>query len=59
VHESSPRLAQPGSGAGNVEDEDRLRYLEGVVDRLESDVSRLQQQVDFLEALLRERAAIH
>ncbi len=42
-----------GEGAVN----ERIRYLEGEVDRLSDDVRRLRDESDFLQRLLSERSA--
>lgn len=42
------------SGAGHVE---RIRYLEGEVDRLSEDVRRLNEETEFFQKLLAERAS--
>lgn len=46
-----------GAGGLPADEARRLRSLEGEVDRLSEEVARLQEQGEFLERLLDERAA--
>lgn len=49
------RLESGGAGAPDEATAERIRYLEGEVDRLSEDVRRLQEESDFLQNLLTDR----
>ena len=47
---------EAGGGEGDRATTERIRYLEGEVDRLSDDVRRLRDESDFLQRLLTERS---
>lgn len=49
------RIESRGTAPEDGEMTDRLRYLEGEVDRLAEEVRRLHEESDFLQQLLAER----
>lgn len=51
------RLEDRGSGSRDAATGERIRYLEGEVDRLSDEVRRLQEESEFLQRLLTERSA--
>ena len=54
---AAARLETGGGGADEGPLKDRVRYLEGEVDRLTDDVRRLRDESDFLHRLLTERSS--
>jgi hypothetical protein len=54
---AAARLESGGSGRDDGPVNDRIRYLEGEVDRLTDDVRRLREESDFLHRLLTERSS--
>lgn len=49
------RLEEGGAGARNDLLQERIRYLEGEVERLSSEIQRLDEESEFLHKLLAER----
>jgi hypothetical protein len=51
------RLEERGGGRADELTAERIRYLEGEVDRLSDEVRRLHEESDFLQRLLTDRSS--